>query len=69
MVGDKDQHFPMKVVKKTVTAIQEAGHPVTLTVYRGHGHSYEDLAPIINKATWEFLEPIELETLSFQSYS
>ena len=33
----------MEVVKKTVTAIQEAGHPVTLTVYRGHGHSYEEV--------------------------
>ena len=70
MVGDKDQYFPLNVVKKTVAEIQEAGHPVTLSVYRGHGHSYEDLAPIINKATWEFLEPIELEvTPHFQSYS
>ena len=69
MVGDKDQYFPMKVVKKTVTAMEEAGHPVTLTVYRGHGHSYEDLAPVINQATWAFLKPIELEvTPHFQSY-
>lgn len=70
LVGDKDQHFPLTVVKKTVAAIEKAGHPVKLTVYRGHGHSYEDLAPIINQATWEFLRPIELEvTPHFQSYS
>src|SRR4030095_14001936 len=70
LVGDKDQHFPLSVVKKTVAAIEKAGHPVKLTVYRGHGHSYEDLAPIINQATWEFLRPIELEVIPhFQSYS
>ena len=70
MVGDKDQFFPVTTVRKTVTAIQEAGHPVSLTVIKGHGHSYADIAPRINRATWEFLKPIELEvTPHFQSYS
>jgi poly(3-hydroxybutyrate) depolymerase len=69
MVGDKDQFFPMKVVKRTESAIRDAGHPVTLNVFKQHGHSYEDLAPIINKNTWEFLKVIELDvTPHFQSY-
>jgi poly(3-hydroxybutyrate) depolymerase len=69
MVGDKDQFFPISMVRKTVAALEQAGHPVSLTVFKGHGHSYEDLAPRINRATWEFLKPIELEvTPHFQSY-
>jgi poly(3-hydroxybutyrate) depolymerase len=69
MVGDKDQFFPISMVRKTVAALEQAGHPVTLIVFKGHGHSYEDLAPRINRATWEFLKPIELEvTPHFQSY-
>ena len=62
MVGDEDQFFPMKAVKSTETAIREAGHPVSLRVFKHHGHSYEDLAPLINRTTWEFLQGIELET-------
>ncbi|HEY7377895.1 MAG TPA: dienelactone hydrolase family protein [Steroidobacteraceae bacterium] len=70
MVGDKDQFFPMKTVQRTESAIRDAGHPVSLTVFKRHGHSYEDLAPIINRTTWEFLKVIELDvTPHFQSYS
>jgi poly(3-hydroxybutyrate) depolymerase len=70
MVGDKDQFFPMKAVQRTESAIRDAGHPVTLTVFKRHGHSYEDLAPLINRTTWDFLKVIELDiTPQFQSYS
>lgn len=70
MVGDKDPFFPVNTVRKTVAAMQEAGHPVSLSVFKGRGHSYEDVAPRINRTTWEFLKPIELEvTPHFQSYS
>jgi len=69
MVGDRDQFFPMKAVKRTESAIRDAGHPVSLTVFKRHGHSYEDLAPLINQTTWEFLKGIELDvTPHFQSY-
>lgn len=70
MVGDKDEFFPMKAVQRTESAIRDAGHPVTLNVFKHHGHSYEDLAPLINRTTWDFLKGIELDvTPHFQSYS
>jgi len=59
-IGDQDRFFSMKEVTATEAALREAGFPVTLTVIKGHDHSYTTEAGAVNRAAWEFLAPFEL---------
>ena len=59
-IGDQDRFFAMKDVTATEAALRNAGFPVTLTIIKGHDHSYTDVAPSVNRAAWEFFEPLGL---------
>jgi dienelactone hydrolase len=59
-IGDQDRYFTMKDVSATEAALREAGFPVTLTIMKGHDHSYTIEAPAVNRAAWEFLAPLGL---------
>jgi predicted esterase len=59
-IGDQDRFFAMKDVTATEAALRNAGFPVTLTIINGHDHSYTDVAPSVNRAAWEFFEPLGL---------
>ena len=59
-IGDQDRFFAMKDVTATEAALRNAGFPVTLTIIKGHDHSYTDVAPSVNRTAWEFFEPIGL---------
>ncbi len=61
-VGDNDDYFPLKVVRRTRDMLQEAGFPIELTEIKGHNHWYYDKAPKINQAAWEFFKKHELES-------
>ena len=52
----------MKDVTATEAALRNAGFPVTLTIINGHDHSYTDVAPSVNRAAWEFFEPLGLSS-------
>lgn len=55
-IGDKDEYFPLFTVRKTQSALEQAGHPVSVTVIRGHNHTYADVAPEVNRGAWEFMK-------------
>jgi dienelactone hydrolase len=59
-IGDQDRFFAMKDVTATEAALRNAGFPVTLTIIKGHDHAYTAAAPSVNRAAWEFFEPIGL---------
>ena len=59
-IGDQNRFFAMKDVTATDAALRNAGFPVTLTIIKGHDHSYTDVAPSVNRAACEFFEPIGL---------
>jgi poly(3-hydroxybutyrate) depolymerase len=55
-IGDKDEYFPLFALRKTQSALEKAGHPVSVTVIPGHSHTYADVAPEVNRSAWEFLK-------------
>jgi poly(3-hydroxybutyrate) depolymerase len=55
-IGNKDEYFPMFAVRKTQAALEEAGHPVSVTVIRGHRHPYSEVAEKVNRSAWEFMK-------------
>ena len=59
-VGDSDPFFPLTSVKATNDALRSRGFPIEVTIIRGHNHSYDELAPEINRIAWEFLKTHEL---------
>jgi predicted esterase len=59
-IGDQDRFFAMKDVTATEGALRNAGFAVTLTIIKGHDHSYTDVAPSVNRAAWEFFKPLGL---------
>ena len=59
-IGDQDRFFAMKDVTATEAALRNAGFAVTLTIIKEHDHSYTDVAPSVNRAAWEFFEPLGL---------
>lgn len=60
-VGDSDPYFPLKPVRATRDALQEAGIPVTLIEIPNHDHWYYDSAAKFNETAWEFLKQYELD--------
>ncbi|HEV2911969.1 MAG TPA: dienelactone hydrolase family protein [Pyrinomonadaceae bacterium] len=60
MVGTEDEFFPLKAVRDTRDELNSQGFTVQLTEMPGHDHWYYDLAPKINKESWEFLRKHEL---------
>jgi poly(3-hydroxybutyrate) depolymerase len=55
-IGDKDEYFPLRAVRKTQSALEHAGHSVSVTVIPGHTHAYSKVAPDVNRSAWEFLK-------------
>ncbi len=69
-VGDSDAFFPLKEVRATRDALQEAGFPVDLIEIKNHDHFYYGSAAKFNQTAWEFLKKYELpEDPLYQSYS
>lgn len=61
-VGDKDEFFPLKSVRKMVAALRDASMPVTLKVLRRRGHSYAKGARIVNPSAWDLMKTTRLES-------
>ena len=59
-IGEQDRYFTLKDASATEAALHAAGFPVTLTIIKGHDHSYTVEAPAVNRAAWEFLAPVGL---------
>ena len=55
-IGDKDEYFPLFAVRKTQSALEQAGHPVSVTVIPGHSHSYAQAAAEVNRDAWDFMK-------------
>jgi poly(3-hydroxybutyrate) depolymerase len=55
-IGDKDEYFPVFTVRKTQSALEKAGHSVSVTVIAGHNHSYGQVANEVNRSAWEFMK-------------
>lgn len=55
-IGDKDEYFPLFAVRKTQSALERAGHTVSVTVIPGHSHAYADVALEVNRSAWEFMK-------------
>jgi poly(3-hydroxybutyrate) depolymerase len=55
-VGDKDEYFPLFTVRKTQNALEQSGHPVSVTVMPGHSHAYAQVAAEVNRSAWEFMK-------------
>lgn len=55
-VGDRDQLFPLEVVRSTRDAFASRKFPVELTEIANHNHWYYDRGPKINESVWEFLK-------------
>lgn len=69
-VGDSDAFFPLKEVRATSKALQEAGFPVDMVEIKNHDHNYYSSAPKYNQTAWEFLKKYELpEDPLYQQYS
>lgn len=56
-----DSPAPLLAVRKTQSALEQAGHPVSVTVIPGHTHAYSKVAPAVNRSAWEFLKVNRLE--------
>jgi len=50
----------LTAVKATNDVLRSRGFPIEVTIIRGHNHSYDELAPEINRIAWEFLKTHEL---------
>jgi poly(3-hydroxybutyrate) depolymerase len=61
-VGDRDQFFPLTVVRATRDKLASQGFSVELTEIPNHDHWYYDLAPKINQSAWDFLKKQSLAT-------
>lgn len=69
-VGDSDAFFPLKEVRATRDALQEAGFPVDLIEIKNHDHFYYRSAEKFNQTAWEFLKKHELpEDPQYQRYN
>jgi len=68
-IGDRDEQFPLPSVRATEAALRGAGLPVIVTIMKGHRHSYDDVAPHVNRDAWAFLQAVQLEqSPAFQPY-
>ena len=59
-IGDKDEYFPLFTVRKTQSALEQAGFPVSVTVIPGHSHSYAQAAAAVNRDAWDFMKANQL---------
>lgn len=60
-LGDRDEFFSLESVRATGRALEEAGHPVMLTILERRGHSYPRVAEHVNSRAWAFMHAIELD--------
>ncbi|HEY0728534.1 MAG TPA: PHB depolymerase family esterase [Pyrinomonadaceae bacterium] len=69
-VGDSDAFFPVKEVRATSNALQEAGFPVDMIEIKNHDHNYYGSSAKFNQTAWEFLKKHELpEDPLYQRYN
>jgi poly(3-hydroxybutyrate) depolymerase len=61
-VGDIDEFFSVASVRRTEAALREAGHPVSVTVIKSHGHAYSRVARTLNPEMWRWLAATALES-------
>ena len=55
-IGDQDEYFPLFTVRKTQSALEQAGHTVSVTVIPRHNHPYAKVAQEVNRSAWEFMK-------------
>ncbi len=55
-VGDRDQFFPLDLVKSTKKMFESNGFPIELTVIPNHNHDYYSISDSINAKAWDFLK-------------
>ena len=60
-VGDRDQFFPLKVVRATRDMLKNADFNVELIEIPNHDHWYYDQASKFNQTAWDFLKKYELD--------
>jgi poly(3-hydroxybutyrate) depolymerase len=53
-IGDRDQFYPIEVVRAVNTALEKRGFTVLYREIKGHDHAYKLVAPEINEEIWKF---------------
>jgi poly(3-hydroxybutyrate) depolymerase len=53
-IGDKDQFYPIDVVRAVNGALEKRGFTVLYREMPGHDHNYKAVAPQINEEIWKF---------------
>jgi predicted esterase len=53
-IGDKDQFYPIDVLRGVRDALQKRGFDLLYKEIAGHDHNYKAVAPTINEEIWEF---------------
>jgi poly(3-hydroxybutyrate) depolymerase len=53
-IGDKDQFYPIDVVRAVNGALEKRGFTVLYREMPGHDHNYKAVAPRINEEIWSF---------------
>jgi poly(3-hydroxybutyrate) depolymerase len=59
-IGDRDEYFPSQSAHNTLAALLEEGHDARLTIIPRHTHDYWKVAADVNRAAWEFMQPVRL---------
>ena len=53
-IGDRDQFYPIEVVRAVNAALEKRGFPVLYKEIPDHDHAYKAVAPRINEEIWKF---------------
>ncbi len=69
VVGTRDPFFSVETVRETEEAFAAKGLPTEFLEIPGHGHSYHEVARLINSKVWDFLSTKTLDREArFTSY-
>jgi len=62
-IGDRDQFYPIDVVRGVRDALQKRGFDLLYKEMPGHDHNYKLVAPDINREIWDFFaaHPLPVE--------
>jgi predicted esterase len=66
-VGDRDQNFPLDVVRDTKRLFDSNGYNLELSVIPNHDHNYYAISDEINQKAWNFLKKTQLPPASPES--
>jgi poly(3-hydroxybutyrate) depolymerase len=53
-IGDRDQFYPIDVVRAVNAALEKRGFTVLYREIKGHDHAYKAVAPEVNEEIWKF---------------